>query len=1516
MKKIYKFLRLRKINLFFLCSAFLLSGNLFGQLNGTYTIGTIGTEDYTSFTEAVTALTTNGINGNVVFNVSTGDYNEQISIPEITGASKTDTIIFQSASGDTADVKIYYEPAGSGDNYTINFDGVDFITFQNLTIASEGASDFGTVITINNNIEQVHFIGNHFIGKTGTVATHTDKTIVRGDMGSIDKLVIFNDNKFDNCGEAMRYENTDSLIFCYNTIINDDSNKGLYFFSLKNSLVEKNAITGILNLYYFYGNTPVIVRNNIVKGYISVYEAGFTSDNYPLQVYNNFVRGGIIVRNSKYANIYNNTVYNNSYYPIWVYSTSSEIEILNNIFYADNAAYPAILIEDIASIDTLDFNNLYATGAKLVTSNSIDYATLADWQAAVNQSANSYNVDINFVDEANVDFHIADGEPDLFGTTFTGISDDIDGESRHATEPNIGADEYSTHPLSGTYTIGKNGTEDYESFSEAVESLVFNGISGSTSFNVSAGTYEEQISIPEITGASETDTIIFQSASGDNADVKIYHEPAGSGDNYTINFDGVDYITFQNLTIASEGASDFGTVITINNNIKQVCFVGNHLIGKTGATATYTDKTIIRGDLGSVDTFIVFNDNKFDNCKAAIRYEYTDSLIICNNTIINDDANHGLYIAYLNNSLVESNTITGGQISLKYISGNTPVIVRNNIIQGWIQLYEVGSSSDNYPVRVYNNFVRGIFVVRSNYVEIFNNTVYSNSFYPIRITDNANEIKFLNNIVYADNPSYPALYIEDIASIDTLDFNNLYSTGSTLVTSNSVDYATLAEWQAAVNQSANSYNVDLTFVDEANTDLHIADGNPALYGTTFTGIIYDIDGELRHETNPNIGADEYVFLNDQNDFLTYSFTEQTGDAIINTDNHTISVEVAYGTDLTSLVATFTISENATVAIGLDEQVSGVTENDFSSPVTYVITAEDASEQNWLITVSKALNDENDITLFTFPERTGPAVINNVAHTVDIEVEYNTDITSLVASFALSENATAFVGAIEQQSGITTNDFSSPVTYTITAEDASEQNWIVTVTEALNDENDILTFSFTEQTGAAVINNVAHTVDIEVEFGTDITSLVAAFTLSAEATAKIGLTDQVSGTTANDFSSPVTYVIIAEDASEQNWIVTVTEALNDENDFLTFSFAEQAGAAVINDVVHTVNIEVVFGTDVTALVATFTLSPEATAKIGTTDQVSGTTPNDFTSDVTYTIQAEDGTTQDWIVTVIMDENTENDILTFSFPEQNDPAVINVTDHTVQIELVPGSSLYGLTATFTLSENANAYVSGVEQASGTTANDFDTDVVYTIIAHDDTEQDWIVTVSVEPYHGNDFLSFSFYEQTGDAVIDSDNHMIDVEVNESTNIASLVASFTISDGATINIDGTPQTSGVTENNFSTTVSYDITAQDGNSEVWVVNVTVEDNSTGIEDMEELEFVLYPNPATDYINIKCSSIKNELIVLEIFDITGKVISSKQIFLNNDLNITFNFNEEVPTGIYLLNISTENKSYTKRFIIK
>lgn len=64
--------------------------------------------------------------------------------------------------------------------------------------------------------------------------------------------------------------------------------------------------------------------------------------------------------------------------------------------------------------------------------------------------------------------------------------------------------------------------------------------------------------------------------------------------------------------------------------------------------------------------------------------------------------------------------------------------------------------------------------------------------------------------------------------------------------------------------------------------------------------------------------------------------------------------------------------------------------------------------------------------------------------------------------------------------------------------------------------------------------------------------------------------------------------------------------------LNYSLVGQAGS--INSVLGTIAVTVPNGTDVTALAATFTLSPGASAKVSTTSQVSGMTANDFTNPV--------------------------------------------------------------------------------------------------------------------------------------------------------------------------------------------------------------------------------------------------------------------------------------------------------------
>lgn len=91
------------------------------------------------------------------------------------------------------------------------------------------------------------------------------------------------------------------------------------------------------------------------------------------------------------------------------------------------------------------------------------------------------------------------------------------------------------------------------------------------------------------------------------------------------------------------------------------------------------------------------------------------------------------------------------------------------------------------------------------------------------------------------------------------------------------------------------------------------------------------------------------------------------------------------------------------------------------------------------------------------------------------------------------------------------------------------------------EADFLTFTLVAQTGEATIDNDEKTIDIEVANGTTVTALVATFTLSTGASAVVGETAQVSGTTANNFTSAVDYVVTGAAGKEVTWTVTVTVA---------------------------------------------------------------------------------------------------------------------------------------------------------------------------------------------------------------------------------------------------------------------------------------------------------------------------------------------------------------------------------------
>lgn len=88
------------------------------------------------------------------------------------------------------------------------------------------------------------------------------------------------------------------------------------------------------------------------------------------------------------------------------------------------------------------------------------------------------------------------------------------------------------------------------------------------------------------------------------------------------------------------------------------------------------------------------------------------------------------------------------------------------------------------------------------------------------------------------------------------------------------------------------------------------------------------------------------------DFDTFVFDESMAETDIDIDNQMLHAWVAPGTDLTSLVAAFTLTEDGSVFVGDVLQVSGETANDFTDTVIYTLkSADEMLTRDWHVVVS-------------------------------------------------------------------------------------------------------------------------------------------------------------------------------------------------------------------------------------------------------------------------------------------------------------------------------------------------------------------------------------------------------------------------------------------------------------------------------------------------------------------------------------------------------------------------------------
>jgi hypothetical protein len=171
-----------------------------------------------------------------------------------------------------------------------------------------------------------------------------------------------------------------------------------------------------------------------------------------------------------------------------------------------------------------------------------------------------------------------------------------------------------------------------------------------------------------------------------------------------------------------------------------------------------------------------------------------------------------------------------------------------------------------------------------------------------------------------------------------------------------------------------------------------------------------------------------------------------------------------------------------------------------------------------------------ITNFSFVTPPAVGVIDENSGAISVVVPYGTNVTSLIPSILGTGASVSPVTGVAQ-------NFTNPVTYTVTAIDGTTKDYVVTVTNASVSDKAITSFGFSNPVASGVIDETAHTIEVRVPLNTSTTSLIPIIVITGASVSP------ASGVVQN-FTNPVSYTVSANNGSTQSYVVTVIATTTD------------------------------------------------------------------------------------------------------------------------------------------------------------------------------------------------------------------------------------------------------------------------------------------------------------------------------------------------------------------------------------
>lgn len=356
-----------------------------------------------------------------------------------------------------------------------------------------------------------------------------------------------------------------------------------------------------------------------------------------------------------------------------------------------------------------------------------------------------------------------------------------------------------------------------------------------------------------------------------------------------------------------------------------------------------------------------------------------------------------------------------------------------------------------------------------------------------------------------------------------------------------------------------------------------------------------------------VASSSSITLNSNND-LQISFKDELENVM---SGDTIYVTFAQGTDLKKVkLDTAIVHRKANI----DKEPTSVT--DWSKTQKFVVTAESGVARTWVVVAKVILNSETDLQII-FEKQLKFAKSND---TIAVKLENGAEITSAkVKNFEIS------VGAKIKPLPDTLLKWSEMQKFTVTAEDGTTKDWVVSLAIAEKDEKassdkELVSISAEGQIEKATIDADKKTVVLHLA--------------SAETRSSVKLTIKVSETASHNFGSAAvnllaekTLTITAEDGSTVDWKISADYPVSADADVLTFETDDFSSVVNIDRAGHAISLEVGFGVTLDEVYFTATYSEGAklvSPKLGFLNLEEGSAE--------LVVAAANGETVTWSVTV--------------------------------------------------------------------------------------------------------------------------------------------------------------------------------------------------------------------------------------------------------------------------------------------